>query len=287
MGLDGNTKNLIANEYKTQHPYIRQMYFNDFIGLKDTTSNLYQSWYENEASNAVDLLNEVASKYTCFFVTNVLSTVLRTQDGKISVSGKKVETPCGIALTEGLKPMIKRLQDGASIRDFSKAKGMIKEKVERSIAELGVMEVRDRKGIDKQYSTKIFSRNVSTSDVQISAISIIKVGYQLQNYFNISADQNTHTVTVILPQPTILSHEVFPKIDNLDIGWMRELKNEDFNSAINALRQQFREDALKSDIMDKSKVRVGELMQMLIGPVVQNIGKGYQLKVKFLAPAAG
>ena len=282
MGLDDPTKAAVGAEYKKQHPYIRQMYFNDFIGLKDTSSTLYQSWYENESASAVDLLNEVASKYTCFFINNILTTVLKTQDGKLNVKGAQVETPCGIALTEGLHPMIKRLKDGAAIRDFSKAKGMMKEKVEKAITELAVLEVRDRKGINQEYSTKLFSRAISRTDVQISAISILKVGYKIDQYFNIDVDDAGRTVVVTLPQPTILSHEVYPKVDNLDVGWMREVNADDLNKSINALRQQFREDALNSDIFIRAKQRANDIMGMILGPMIHNVNKNYQLKVRFV-----
>ncbi len=284
MGLDAATKALVLLEYKKQHPYIRQMYFNDFIGLQDTAGALYQSWYENESTNAVDLLNEVASKYTCFFINNILSAVLRTQDGKLSVRGAQVETPCGIALTEGLRPMIARLKQGAAIRDFSKANGLMKEKIEKAITELGVMEVRDRKGIKQSFSTNLFSRSISTTDLQISAISILKVGFRLDQYFNVSVDQANRAIVVTLPQPVIISHEVYPKVDNLDVGWMREVNADDLNKSINALRQQFREDALNSDIFTKARARANDIMQMLLGPMIKNIDKNYQLKVRFVQP---
>ena len=38
MDLTEQQRQLCLNEYKRQHPYIRQMYFNDFIGLRDSTS---------------------------------------------------------------------------------------------------------------------------------------------------------------------------------------------------------------------------------------------------------
>ncbi len=281
MGLNNQLRTAAVNEYRKMHPYVRQMYFNDFIGLTDTTSQIYQSWYENQGATAVDLLNEVASKYTCFFITSIMSTVLKTQDGKLAVQGSKIETPCGIALTEGLRPMVKRLQDAAAIRDFGKAKGMMKEKVEKAISELAVMEVRDKKGITVNNSTKVWGYDVSTTNVDITAISIIKVGYNLNQYLDISVDDNSRTVVVTLPQPQILSHEVYPKIENLDVGWMRELNSQDFNENINKLRQAFREEALNSDIFNKARQKAGGVMDMLLSPVVQNISKNYKITVRF------
>ena len=281
MGLNNQLRTAAVNEYRKMHPYIRQMYFNDFIGLTDTTSQIYQAWYENQGATAVDLLDEVASKYTCFFITNIMATVLKTQDGKVAVKGSKIETPCGIALTEGLRPMVKRLQDAAAIRDFSRARGLMKEKVEKAINELAVMEVRDRKGIKVNNATKVWGYDVSNTNVDITAISIIKVGYNLNQYFEISVDDKNRSVVVTLPQPQILSHEVYPKVENLDVGWLRELTSQDFNENINKLRQAFRDEAMNSDIFNKARLRADGVMDMMLLPVVQNISKSYKVTVRF------
>ncbi len=281
MGLNNQLRTAAVNEYRKMHPYVRQMYFNDFIGLTDTTSQIYRTWYENEGSSAVDLLNEVASKYTCFFMTSIMATVLKTQDGKLSVKGSKVETPCGIALTEGLRPMIKRLQDAAAIRDFSKAKGLMRERVERAVTELAVMELRDKKGIKYDNATKVWGYNVSQTNMEITAISIVKVGYNLSQYLDISVDDRNKTVNVTLPQPQILSHEVYPKVEALDVGWMREISPQDFNDNINRLRQSFREDAMNGDIFNKARQRAGAVMDMMLSPMVKNINKGYKVSVRF------
>ncbi len=174
MGLDERLKGQLEDEYQKHHPYLKNLYYHDFVALKDTTSALYQTWYDNESTNAVEVLNEVASKYTCFFVNQVVTTLVETQGGAIFAKGSNVDTPCGIALTEALRPLVKRMEDRAAIEDFSRSKGLLQEKVERVIAELATMEVRDKKGINKQLQTKIWGVNVSTSDIQITAISVLK-----------------------------------------------------------------------------------------------------------------
>ena len=284
MNLTAQQKAAAINEYRKMHPSIRQMYFNDFISLGDTTNQTYESWYENESASAVDLLNEVASKYTCFFITNIIGTILKTQDGKLAVGGKAIETPCGIALTEGVRPLVKRLQETAAIRDFSRAHNLMKQKVERAITELAVMEVRDKKGIKVQNSSKLLGYNVSTTELEIVAMSIMKVGFNLQQYFNITVDDKSKTVVVTLPQPQILSHEVYPKIENLDIGIMRDLSSQDINENVNKLRQAFREDANRSDIYQKAQVRAQEVMKMMLDPMVRNINKNYKISVRFHNP---
>lgn len=281
MGLSDSLINRVVKEYDRQHPFLRDLYYDDFVALKDTSSQLYQIWYDNEFSNAAALFNEVASKYTCFFLNQIYSTVLKTEEGKIYVKGKKVDTPCGLALNEALQPMIRRLQERAAIDDFSKSKEMLEQKVEKVIAELATMEVRDKKGLSRQMQTKLFGFPISSTDVEVSAISILKVGFKLDRYFNTSLDTKAGVVTVTLPEPEILSHEVYPKIDKLDIGWMREVKNVDLNKNFNSLRDAFRQEALESEIFDKSKKQVTELMEVMLAPLVKSLNKRYKLQIKF------
>lgn len=281
MNLPDSIKSELKTEYEKHHPYLRRLYFNDFVALQDTTSVLYRVWYENAATSSVEILNEVASKYTCFLVHQILATLLKTDGGKIYAKGNKVETPCGVAMAEGLKPMIDRLEEKAAIEDFTSSKGFMKERVEKAIVELATMEVRDRKGISSTLQTKIWGMNVSSTDVEISAVSILKVGFDLQKYFDLELNEKRGVVTVTLPEPQVLSHEVYPRVDKLDIGWMREVKELDFNKNIDLLRKEFRSEGTNKDIYDKAKKRVGELMDTILTPLISSINKKYILKVKF------
>lgn len=283
MGLDEGIKSKLETEYKKHHPYLKKLYFEDFVALKDTTSVIYQTWYDNESTNAVEVFDEIASKYTCFFVNQIITTLVKTEGGSIYAKGDNIDTPCGIALTEALRPLINRMDQKAAVEDFSRSKGLLQEKVEKVIAELATMEVRDKKGISKNLQTKVWGVNVSSSDVEITAISILKVGFKLDQYFSIKLNSKAGVVTITLPEPTILSHEVYPKIEKLDIGWLREVEDINLNDAINVLREEFRRDALDSDIMDKSKKQAVELMNTMFMPLVQTMNSKYKLKVKFKA----
>ena len=281
MNLTDSLKAQVRVEYEKHHPYIRRLYFNDFVQLKDTSSVLYEQWYNNESTNAVTLLKEVASKYTCFLVNHVLTSLIKTDEGRIYVSGRDVDTPCGVAMVEALQPMMERMEERAAIQDFSRSKGFLEERIEKVTAELATMEVTDKKGLNKQLQTKVFGLNISSTEVEVSAISVLKVGFDLQKYFNLTLDNKTKTVVVTLPEPEILSHEVYPKVDKLEIGWLRELENSDLNSNFNALRKEFRREALESDIFDKSKKQAVELMETMIGPFLVSLNRDFQLKVRF------
>ncbi|MEZ4984705.1 MAG: DUF4230 domain-containing protein [Saprospiraceae bacterium] len=180
-----------------------------------------------------------------------------------------------------LGPLIARMEERAAIEDFGKAHGLLQEKVERVIAELATMEVRDKKGINKQMQTKIWGVNVSSSDLEITAISILKVGFRLDDYFDVNLNSKAKIVTVTLPEPVVLSHEVYPKIEKLDIGWLREVESVNFNESFNALRKEFRREAVESNIMDRSKQQAVELMNTMFGPLVKSISSRYELKVVF------
>ena len=44
MGLADSLKRRLEPEYRKQHEFLKTMYFNDFVALKDTTAGLYESW---------------------------------------------------------------------------------------------------------------------------------------------------------------------------------------------------------------------------------------------------
>ncbi|MFK7771243.1 MAG: DUF4230 domain-containing protein [Saprospiraceae bacterium] len=281
MGLADSIKMEIEPTYQKQHPFLRQMYYNDFLKLRDTSANVYESWYGNNFNSATEALNEVASNYSCYLVNQVIMNLIISKGGKIAGTGNSVETPCMIALSESLKPMIRRLEQKAAIKDFSSSKGMLEEKVEKAIAELATMEVRDRKGLNKQLQTKIWGYAVSSTDIEVSAISVLKVGFKLDKFFEIKLDEGRKRIYANLPAPQILSHEVYPKIDKLDVGWMRELSNEDFNKNFNVLRQEFRRDAIEDRIYDKAKDQADELMKLMLSPIITQLKGNYKFVIRY------
>ena len=102
MNLGMDLKNQLENEYQRHHPYLKDLYYQDFMALKDTTDNFQQLWYENENANAVEILNEVASKYTCSFINNVITSLLKSGSNPIAAAGKYVENTLWHCLARGL-----------------------------------------------------------------------------------------------------------------------------------------------------------------------------------------
>lgn len=281
MGLADSLNNRILVEYDKHHPYLRKLYFDDFVALQDSSAAVYEQWYKTENRNAIDILEEISSKYTCFLVNQVITSVIKTNNGKLNIKGSNVDTPCGVAMAEALRPMIKRLKSSAKVEDFSRSKGFIKERVESAIAELATLEVTDKKGLTRSMQTQILGMNVSNTNIEISAISVLKVGFNLKSYFAIDLDNRTRTVKVTLPQPQVLSHEVYPSIDKLDIGWMRELSQDDFNKNFNLLRREFRRTAYTKAVEDKAKQQAIELMNTMLTPLIQDLGNSYKLSIDF------
>lgn len=282
MDLPDSLKRRLEPLYKTHHDYLSNLYFNDFVAIKDTTANLYETWYNDNANQAVQVFNEVAGKYTCFFVTQIMATLIKADGGRIFGKGKNVDTPCGIALSEGLQPMVSRLQQRAAILDFSASRGFLKEKVRRGIAELATYELRSRMGIDKTLQYKIFGLSISETDIQIEAISVIKAGFKLDDYFDVTFSPKKGIVYITLPQPSIVSHEVYPRVDKLDVGFLAGISGEEMNKNFNALRREFRQDAIENEkVLEKAKMRADSVMQLMMGPMVKSMGRKYKLEVRF------
>lgn len=284
MGLNDSLQVEVIREYERQHPQFAELYYNDFIRQRDSTGAVYEIWYEEGGAKLIEVFEEVAANYTCFMVNKVLAAVIRTRNGNILAKGADVDNPCKIATGEALAPMIARMQERAAIDDFSRSKGLFQEKVENVIGELATIEIRDKKGINKQLQTKIWGMNVSETDVEITAISILKVGFRLTDYFEVSLDEGSKTVVITLPEPQILSHEVLPKVEKLDIGWLRELESVNINEGVNSLREAFRAEAIESDVMIRAKTQAKELMQTMFSPVVRGIGTDFRIDVRFEQP---
>lgn len=282
MGLPDSLKRQLEPMYRQQHDYLKTMYYNDFVALKDTTASLYETFYNDNANQAVQIFNEVAGKYTCFFVTQIMATLLKVTDGRFAARGKQVLTPCDIAINEALRPMVERLQKRAAIYDFSASRGLLKEKVRKGIAELGTYELRSRLAMDKTLQYKVFGWSISETDIQIEAISVVKAGFKLDQYFDVTFSPNKGIVYVKLPQPTILSHEVYPRVDKLDVGFLAGISGEEMNQNFNDLRRQFRDDAINQEhVLEHAKARADTVMQLMFGPVVKSMGRNYKLEVRF------
>ncbi len=281
MNLPDEIKSKIEGEYRKHHNYLRDLYYYDVIALRDSTSSTYEQWYQADATKSVDALYEVAGKYTCFLVNHVITTLLESTGGTLSVRGKKVYSPCSVAMEEGLKPLVNRLQEGAIIRDFESSEGVMEQRMEKVIAELATIEVRDKKGLSKELSTKVWGYQVSSTDLEITAISIMKVGFKLDEYFEIETDSRKKQVVVTLPQPKILAHEVYPKIDKLDVGWLREISNDDFNKNFNLLRREFRKDAEQNNVGERAKKEAENLMETILEPMVKSLDPSYKVVVRY------
>ncbi|MEM7571869.1 MAG: DUF4230 domain-containing protein [Bacteroidota bacterium] len=281
LGLNDSLRSEVVQEYARQHSSLADLYFNDFMQVLDTSGTVYDTWYEEGGKRITQVFEEVAANYTCLMVNKILAAVIRTRDGNILASGSDIASPCGIAMGEALSPLMRRMEERAAIDDFSRSRGLFQEKVERVIGELATLEVRDKKGINKNLQTSIWGINVSSTDVEITAISILKVGFRLTDYFDINLDARNQLLTITLPEPAILSHEVLPKIERLDIGWMRELESVNINEGINSLRENFRAEAIEDNVYDRARDQAIELMNTMFTPIVRTIGNNYRIKVDF------
>ncbi len=95
-------------------------------------------------------------------------------------------------------------------------------------------------------------------------------------------DEERKRIYVNLPAPQVLSHEVYPKIDKLDVGWMRELSSEDFNKNFNVLRLEFRRDAIEDRVYDKAKDQADELMKLMLSPIISQLKGNYKIVIRYL-----
>jgi len=282
MGFTDSLMISARDRYNDHHGYVKDLYYKDFMRLRSGSTKTTDTWYREDNIKAVNSFNEVSSKYTCFIINHILTSILETKNGYLEVEGRNLNEPCSIALNEGMAPMIKRLKERAVIDDFNRSRGLLSEKVESTISELATIEIRDKKGLQRKLQSKVMGYNVSSTNIDISAISILKAGFKLDKYFEIKMYGKDKRLVVTLPQPQLLSHEVYPRIDKLDVGWMRSIKDDDFNKNFNLLRAEFRKDAIRSDILSKSKDKVKGILEILLSPLLTD---GYQMEIRYEGPS--
>lgn len=281
MNLNDQQRLSIAEEYAKHHQYLKDLYFDDFVKLQENKNTTQDQWYANQSKDMIDALNEITSKYTCFLTSHVISSVLPNPEGKLLVSGKKVQTPCGLAITEGLKPLMQRLEEAAAINDFSRSRSMLMEKSEQYIAELATVKITEKKGINKQLFTKLFGFNISSTEIEITALSVMKVGFDLDKKFNIKLNKAQKEIIVELPYPTILSHDVSPRIDKLDIGIIEGLDNIELNENISKLRSAFIESSYTEDVRLMAKEKANETIRNFIAPLLSTLPGDYKIVLVF------
>ena len=103
----------------------------------------------------------------------------------------------------------------------------------------------------------------------------------MDQFFSVDLNARNKVVTVTLPEPQILSHAVYPKLDNLDVGWLREIKGDDLNQSFNLLREEFIKEARREDVFSKAKAHAQEVMATMMGPIVTGMNGAYKLRISF------
>ena len=155
------------------------------------------------------------------------------------------------------------------------------EKSEQYISELATVKITERKGINKQLFTKIFGFNISSTEIEITALSIMKVGFDLERKFNIEIDAAKKEIVVQLPEPSVLSHEVSPRVDKLDIGIIKGLDNTDLNENISKLRNAFTESSYTEDVRLMAKEKASETLGNFISPILNTLPSGFKIVLEF------
>lgn len=282
LGLPEQAQEKIRQAYEKHHSYLSELYYTDIISNFDSTSFFAETWYETRAKNAVTALNRVASSYTCFLVNQIISSVIGfSGNSTIIARGEAVAMPCTIAMKEAFEPVLKIYEVRAAIEDFQRSRGIFEEKVEQVITELATVEKRDKKGLSREEQTLFLGTALSNSRIEVSAISIIKVGFRLNEFFAIDLDTENKRIVIQLPEPSILSHEFLPRIDRLEIGWLRELTENQFNENFELLRSEFRREASMEETYSRARQQAESFIRTIFQPILHHFDQDFILDVQF------
>ena len=94
-------------------------------------------------------------------------------------------------------------------------------------------------------------------------------------------NQAQKEIIVELPAPTILSHDVSPRIDKLDIGIIEGLDNIELNENISKLRNAFIESSYTEDVRLMAKEKANETIRNFIAPLLSTLPGDYKVVLAF------
>lgn len=279
INITGNIKNEIIKTYERKHRHLFNMFYDDLINSRENEPSLYDEWYEEYRYKSLTNFSECFKKNISFYISHVFATVIKTAKlPTIFNNGKRISLG-GIGLNEIFNPLIKKVKIQAAINDFSLAKGLLNLEVTKEISELCTYEIRDRKGLNKEIMAKILGIPFQKVVTEISAISIMKIGIDLNSDIDFYIDGDL--LVIELPEPKILTHEVYPKFDNFFLAWSGEFKVSHLNKMLNELRVEFRRVALENNCFEISKTKTESIINQTLIKLLKKFNLVFKVKIRF------
>jgi len=181
-----------------------------------------------------------------------------------------VSEVCREFATNFTAPFIQELKRRAIIIDYNESKLTLESELKSMVAELGTAELKQIKLFDHDFATEVdlwVTSITSWADITVRGNSTAKAGFNLRKQFTVNIDHTTQSITIIFPEPELLSHEVNFEAVNLDDGWAVEIDEEKMNYVMVTAREDLRMAALDSDLYARATENAKQVAKALFQPL--------------------
>lgn len=280
FNLNNSEKETILKSLYKQKNEIAKYFFNELKILLSQKEYLPtgDKLFKYKTYTAVRAFGRILSSKLC----TLLSVTI--QFAPINPALKNAPTflykPCEIILAEALNPILDELKNYALLEDHLYAEFKIKEHVRELIIELAT--VQDKYKIEYNINpTRQFLFFKSEAKLNMKVNSTVKAGFDIKKYFELNIDENTRCINIYLPKAKILSIEIYPKIVNMENGWLVEIDKDKLNDVNKILRDRVKQNALDSGILRRAEQHAFLIIYNMLAPLIENPLFNYKINIHF------
>lgn len=229
-------------------------------GSAEVIGGYYTTEYHYSTPGAMREMFGIAAMGACDVLAHLLF------EGRAGPAAAVLErtagSGCAWLLTRILDPLARALDDFGFIQDQVRLVVEHKPDIRRAILEMAVVELTANRSFSYTYRRLV----LSSAELDLQVTGIIKAGYDLGSGFQLSVNPNTHTISILLPEPTILSEQFLPHISRMEQGFIAEVGNKQLNQAIDSARILILREALDGGILEQAKLRAKDAIEQLMWP---------------------
>ncbi len=274
---------------------IRSKVFRDLSQNKPELANYYlkelskiepyaiTTWGEEQVLSypyytSVDKFAEVASANITFVLNTFLGFITHGVANKITLAA--ATKPFQVILYQALLPIVEKLRNEALLLDHVNARIKIKKHLRKLIAQLATVEDKFTSE-DEIHPTRKFLIFTSRADILCHSTATVKAGFDLIKKFIVDIDTDLKIVKVYLPNPEILSFDVYTVYKSIEDGFLIDADETHLNELQSLIRRRLRQVALQSGILDSARKNAEEIVERILRPMMQTPYFNYKVRIYF------
>lgn len=192
---------------------------------------------------------------------------------------------CGLLAYDLLMPLTTELRERALVVDLESSRLLLKEHLRSAIAELAVAEDRLGSTYSRTFNRTMFEDTWfefdSTATLKIDANGVIKAGFDLREYFDLTMDHSSKLLIVTLPEPRVLSRDIDLRVLEDEDGFFIGITPEKRTQALAAIRNELEQRAVQDGLLEDAKSKAERLVQIIYSPFSYLPEGSYRVEVRF------